>query len=101
MALIPKLEFVDNAKHFYKMASMQLLAVFASIIGFIIANPTWLYSPIMFMPDEQRIPLAIGTTILIVVLVGGARLLKKKRKEQPDGQPAPEPECERPFDPYP
>lgn len=85
---LPKLELVDNWRSWHKMASMRLLAVFASVIGFIIANPTWLYSPIMFMPEEQRIPLAIGVTILIVVLVGASRLLKKvEPKGTPDGDP--------------
>lgn len=73
-----KLELVDNWKHAYKLASMQVLAVASALVGFIIANPTFLFSAIAFVPDEFRVPAAIAAALLVFVLVAATRLVKKK-----------------------
>lgn len=82
---LPKLELVDNWRKWHKMASMRLAAIFAALIGFIITNPTFLFSPVMFLPDEWKLVVALGVTVLVFGLVASTRLLKKVPHD--DGNP--------------
>lgn len=72
-----KLRLVDNWRHAYKWASMQLAAIVAVLVGFIITNPTFLFSPIMFFPDELKLVAALLTAIFVFALVAATRLFKK------------------------
>lgn len=84
------LEPVANWRKWHKMASLRLAAVASALIGFIITNPTFLFSPVMFLPDEWKLVSAMAVAIFVFALVAATRLLKKK--DHADGlDAAPEP----------
>ncbi len=81
------------------MASMRLAAVFATLIGFIITNPTFLFSPVMFLPDEWKMVVALGVTVLVFGLVAITRLVKKVPRDGTTTDPSPDADREQGGDP--
>lgn len=82
-----KIRPVENWRVSWRWASMQLAAVAAAIVTYIVATPSILFGIIAFIPrGDLQLPFAIGCGAFVLLLVAATRLLKKVPKVGYDDQ---------------
>lgn len=95
MFKLPKIELVTDLKTASKMWSMRLNAVASAIVAYIIADPSFLFSVVGFMPEERRVVLALGIGIAIFLLVAITRLTKQEKLSGTGTEETPPEQSER------
>lgn len=89
----PKSKFslvIPDWRTAFKMWSMRLNAVASAIIAYLIADPTFLFNVVGFMPEGRRVALALGIGVLVFILVAITRLVKQENLSATEAKQPPE-----------
>lgn len=71
-----KLSLVASWDQIIRYPSIWLALLFSSLTGFVLANPTFLFSVVSFFPQELQLPAAIIIGLLTLALVVATRVFK-------------------------
>jgi len=82
-----RIKLIDECRQWWKLWSIWLAGVAASIAAAIVASPQLLLGLLAFVPEGWRWLAAVGTFVVVFVLPTIARLAQQpKLQEKSDGQ---------------
>jgi hypothetical protein len=83
---VVKIELINECRHWWRLASVQLAAVAATIAGVLTANPGMLQWLVGQMPDGPwRTVASVGVAVVVFIIPTLARLVQQpKLKDKTD-----------------